>query len=59
MEGAAKKVRIKAKVASNKVEKIEHMDKGMINPKSNVITVRSMGIMPMNLGRNKVTWVVD
>ena len=59
MEGAATKVRIKAKETANKVEKIKHMEKGMINPKSNVITVRSMAIMPMNVGRNKVTWITD
>ena len=59
MEGAAIKIRTKAKAAASKVEKIKHMEKGMINPKSNVITVRSMAIMPMNVGRNKVTWVID
>ena len=55
MEGAP----IKAKATTNKVDKINYMDKGMINPKSNVITVRSMAIMPLNVGKNKVTWVVD
>ena len=59
MEGATIKIRTKAKVASSKVDKIKHMDKGMINPKSNVITIRSMPIMPMNVGRNIVTWVID
>ena len=59
VEGAATKIRIKAKATANKVEKIKHMDKGMINPKSNVITVGSMGIMPMNVGRTRVTWVID
>ena len=58
VEGAATKVRIKAKATAQKVDKIKHMDKGMINTKSNVITVRSMAIMPMNVGRNRVTWVV-
>ena len=58
VEGATTKFRIKAKVAANKVEKIKHMDKGMINPKSNVITVRSMAIFPMNVGRNRVTLVI-
>ena len=34
---------------------IKHIDKGIINPKSNVITVRSMVIMKMNVGRNRMT----
>ena len=59
MEGAAIKIRTKAKVAASKVDKIKHMDKGMINPKCNVIIVRSMAIMPMNVGRNIVTWVIE
>ena len=33
MEGAATKIKTKAMAAPNKVEKIKHMDKGMINPK--------------------------
>ena len=32
MEGAAIKIRTKTKAVANKVEKIKHMDKGMINP---------------------------
>ena len=59
MEGAAIKIKTKAKVTTSKVEKIKHMDKGMINPKSNVITIRSMGIMPISVGRNIVTWAID
>ena len=59
VEGAAIKIRTKAKETTNKVEKFKHMDKGMINPNSNVITVRSMGTMPINVGRNGVTWVLD
>ena len=59
VEGAATKIRIKSKATANKVDKIKHIDKGMINPKSNVITVGSMGIMPMNVGRTRVTWVID
>ena len=48
-EGAA--IRTKMKVqANNKL-----MDKGMTNPKSNVIIVRNMGTTPMNVGKNKVT----
>ena len=58
MEEAAIKIRTKAKASANKVEKIKHMDKGMINPKSNVITIRSMENMPMNVGRKRVTWVI-
>ena len=59
MVGAAIKIITKAKATASKVEKIKHMDKGMINPKSNVITVKNMAIMPMNVGRNRVTWVID
>ena len=53
------KIRTKAKATTSNVDKIKHMDKGMVNPKSNVITVRSMGIMPINVGINRVTWVID
>ena len=59
VEGAAIKVRIKSKATTSKVDKIKHMEKGMINPNSSIITVRSMGIMPISVGRNRVTWVVD
>ena len=59
MEGATTEIRTKAKVVANKEDNIKHMDKGMLNSKSNVIIVRSMVIMPMNIGRNKVTWVID
>ena len=48
-EGAA--IRIKMKVQTNN----KLMDKGMTNPKSNVIIVRNMGTMPMNVGKNKMT----
>eukprot|EP00253_Pinus_taeda_P009615 PITA_09615 len=48
-EGAA--IRTKMNVqANNKL-----MDKGMTNPKSNVIIVRNRGTMPMNVGKNKMT----
>eukprot|EP00253_Pinus_taeda_P006110 PITA_06110 len=48
-EGAT--IRTKMKVqANNKL-----MDKGMTNPKSNVIIVRNMSTMPMNVGKNKMT----
>ena len=59
MEGATIKIRTKAKAAASKVDKIKHIDKGTINPKSNVIIVKNMAIMPMNVGRNIVTWVID
>ena len=59
VEGETTKIRTKAKAAASKEDKIKHMDKGMINPKSNVITVRIMGTMSMNVGRNRVTWVVE
>ena len=49
VEGAA--IRIKVKAQAN----TKHKDKGMKNPKSNVIIVKSMGIMPMNVERNKMT----
>ena len=52
MERATIKIRTKAKEAISKEDKIKQMDKGMINPKSNVITIISMAIMPINLGRN-------
>eukprot|EP00253_Pinus_taeda_P021236 PITA_21236 len=48
-EGAA--IRTKMKVQA----KSKLMDKGMKNPKSNVIIVRNMGTMPMNVGKNKMT----
>ena len=59
VEGATIKIRTKAKAVASMVEKIKHMDKGMTNLNSNVITVRNMAIMPMNVGRNRVTWVID
>ena len=49
VEGLA--IRIQAKAQA----KIKHKDRGMINLKSNVIIVKSMGIMPMNVERNKMT----
>lgn len=55
VEGATIKIRTKAKASSNKVEKIKYMDKGMINPNSNIITIISMTIMPMNVERNRMT----
>ena len=48
-EGAA--IRTNMNVQANS----ELMDKGMTNPKSNVIIVRNMGTMPMNVDKNKMT----
>ena len=48
-EGAAIRTKLKVQV-NNKL-----MDKGMTNHKSNVIIVRNMGTMPMNVGKRKVT----
>ena len=48
-EGAAIITKMKVQ-ANNKL-----MDKGMTNPKSNVIIVRNMGNMPMNVRKSKVT----
>ena len=47
VEGETIKTRVKAQ-ANSKL-----MDKGMINPKSNVIIARNMGITPMNVGKKK------
>ena len=51
-KGAA--IRTKMKVQANS----KLMDKGMTNPKSNVIIVRNMGTMPMNVEKNKMTSIV-
>ena len=59
MEGATTIIRTRAKALASKMDKIKYMEKGMINPKSNVITVKSMAIMPMNVGKNRVTLVID
>ena len=53
VEGETTKIKVKAQA------RVKHKDKGMINPKSNVIIVKSMGIMPMNVERNKMKWVID
>ena len=47
VEGAA--IRIKVKAQAN----TKHKEKGMINPKFNVIIVKSMGMMQMNVERKK------
>ena len=58
-EGAAIKIRTKAKVAASKGDRNMPMDKGMINPMFNVIIVKNMGIMQMNVGRNNMIWVIE
>ena len=49
VEGAATQIKAKAQA------RVKHKDKGMINPKSNVIIVKSMGTMQINVERNKMT----
>ena len=58
-EGAAIKIRTKAKATTSKVDNNMLMDKGMINPMSNVIIVKNMGIMQMNVGRSSMIWVIE
>ena len=53
MEEAAIKVQVKAQA------KIKHKVRGMINLKFNVITVRSMVIMQMNVERSNMTLVAN
>ena len=53
-EEAAIQIRTKAKAAANKEDNIMLKDKGMKNPMSNVITVKNMGIMQMNVGRSSM-----
>ena len=53
-EEAAIQIRTKAKATTNKVDNIMLKDKGMKNPMSNVTTVKNMGIMQMNVGRNNM-----
>ena len=53
VEGASIKIKAKAQ------DKIKDKDRGMINLKSNVIIVKSIGIKKMNVGRNRVTWVIN
>ena len=49
VEGAAIRTRMKARA------NVKLMEKGTINPKSNVIIVRNMGTIPMNVGKRKMT----
>ena len=58
-EGAAIQISIKAKVAASRVVSRMLKDKGMINPMSNVIIVKNMDIMKINVGRSKIIWVID
>ena len=53
-EEAAIQIRTKAKAATNNVYNIMLKDKGMKNPMSNVIIVKNMGIMKMNVGRSSM-----
>ena len=55
MEQDEIRIKAKAKAAANKVDTNMLMDKGMTNPMSNVIIARNMGIMPMNVGKRKMT----
>jgi len=52
-EEAIIKIQVKAQA------KIKHKVRGMINLKFNVITVRSMVIMKMNVERNNMTLVTN
>src|SRR5271168_4485550 len=53
-EEAAIQIRTKAKAATNKENNIMLKDKGMKNPMSNVIIVKNMGTMPVNVGRSSM-----
>ena len=53
-EEAAIEIRTKAKAGTNKENNIMLKDKGMKNLMSNVIIVKNMGIMQMNVGRSSM-----
>lgn len=53
VEGEAIKIQVKAQA------KIKHKVRGIINLKFNVITVRSMFIMKMNVERSNMTLVIN
>ena len=55
MEGAVVRIKAKAKAAATKVDNNRLMDKGMTNPMSSVIIAKNMGIMPMSVGKRKMT----
>lgn len=44
---------------SNKVDNIMFKDKAMKNPMSNVIIVKNMGTVQMNVGRSSMILVID
>ena len=54
-EGAAIKIRTKAKAAASKVDTNMLQDKGMTNQMSNVIIAKIMGTIPMSVGKIKMT----
>ena len=53
-EEAAIQIRTKVKAAASKENNIMLKDKGMINPMFNAIIVKSMGTMPVYVGRNNM-----
>ena len=53
-EEVAIQIRTKAEAAAKKVDNIMPKDRGMQNPMSNVNTVKNMGIMQMNVGKNSM-----
>jgi len=53
-EEATIQIRTKAKATANKEDNIMLKEKGMKNAMSNVITVKNMGIMQMNVGRSNM-----
>ena len=53
-EEVAIQIRTKAKAAAKKEDNIMLKDKGMKNPMSNIIIVKNMGIMKMNVGRSSI-----
>ena len=53
-EEATIQIRTKVKEVANKVDNIMLKDKGMKNPMSNVIIVKNMGTMQMNVGKSNM-----
>jgi len=53
-EEEAIQIRTKAMAAPNKVDNVMLKDKGMKNLMSNVIIVKNMGTMQMNVGRSSM-----
>ena len=58
-EGAAIQISTKANVAASNMVNNMLKDKGMINPMSNVIIVKNISIMKMNVGRHNMIWVIE